>query len=912
MIYGKWLFRGNSAPAKGVFGVGMIYLEIYEMSLDFTRRLNGVFVFGLLALFVGSPAPADTVIVDNIDSGFTILSGTWDTGSYPTPYGDDYRWVATEAYDSGIDYSQVSWMPDLPVSGMYEVSVWYVQGTNRATDVEYTIHHAGGTTAVTVNQRVNGGQWNSLGSYYFNQGTNGCVTMDNDAGYAVVIADAVRFESSSATPVDLTMAASPAGWGTTTPAAGATYERYLGEEVSISAVPASGYEFSHWTVSAGDQVAGVNAQSTTVMMDVDKTVTAVFVEEQAVESEFRAFWADAFHSGFKSAAEIDIMIGWALAGNYNAIIPEVLAYQDNAGSGHGAYWNSSIVPKAQDIAGSFDPLAYLVQQAHANGLEVHPWLVSFRISTEWPPAGNSLVASHPEWLMVPQADMGDNDPPAQVGGKYTFDPGCPEVQEYLLSIVRELCSNYEIDGIHWDYIRYTQTDAGYPTDTSYSKSSLARFRAITGRTDTPNSSDSQWSDFRRVTIGEFVRRGMLEVQTAVNPRQPLRHTAALITWYPANSDFHQTRPYYDCFSDWEYWQSMGWLDATIPMAYFAEPNYYNTYRSWVDNCVTWATNYNRHTYIGPGIYLNSFSDTLGQIEYARSAGANGVSTYSYHGTNDTGATWSDWYSYIAGSAFSDTAQPPSMPWRDPSLAVEGSVYGIVTDADTGEPIDNATVLISGVQTVQTDGNGFYMLMRVPAVSGGSVHNVTAGYYGYSNRTVSATAYPAGATELNIILGGCDNDGDCDDGVYCNGQETCDALHQCQPGTAIDCDDEVACTIDSCNESTDSCDHLPDNAYCDNGVFCDGQETCDLALDCQAGASPCSGDTWCDEDDDTCVAYGDGDFDNDGDVDLNDFAGFQRCFGGYAIDECTPGDLTGTGGLIDIDDFTEFAALMTGP
>ena len=315
------------------------------MSLDFIRRLNGIWVLGLFVFLAGSSAPADTVIVDNVDSGFTILSGTWDTGSYPTPYGDNYRWVATEAFDPGVDYSQVSWTPDLPVAGLYDVSVWYVQGTNRATDVEYTIHHAGGTTAVTVNQRVNGSQWNSLGSYNFNQETSGYVTMDNEAGYAVVIADAIRFESSTATPVDLTMAVSPAGWGSTTPAAGATYERYVGEEVSISAVPASGYEFSHWTVSAGDQVAGVYAQSTTVMMDVDKTVTAVFVEEQPAATEFRAFWADAFHSGFKSTAEIDLMIGWALAGNYNAIIPEILAYQDNVGSGHGAYWNSVLCRK---------------------------------------------------------------------------------------------------------------------------------------------------------------------------------------------------------------------------------------------------------------------------------------------------------------------------------------------------------------------------------------------------------------------------------------------------------------------------------------------------------------------------------------------------------------------------------------
>ena len=145
-----------------------------------------------------------------------------------------------------------------------------------------------------------------------------------------------------------------------------------------------------------------------------------------------------------------------------------------------------------------------------------------------------------------------------------------------------------------------------------------------------------------------------------------------------------------------------------------------------------------------------------------------------------------------------------------------------------------TVSISGVQTVQTDGNGFYMLTRVPAASGGTAHNVTASYSGYTNRTVSTSAYPAGTSELNIILGGCDNDGDCDDGVYCNGQETCDALRQCQSGTTVDCNDGVACTDDSCNETLDTCDNIPNHSYCDNGTYCDGAEVCDSVLGCQLG------------------------------------------------------------------------------
>ncbi len=97
-----------------------------------------------------------------------------------------------------------------------------------------------------------------------------------------------------------------------------------------------------------------------------------------------------------------------------------------------------------------------------------------------------------------------------------------------------------------------------------------------------------------------------------------------------------------------------------------------------------------------------------------------------------------------------------------------------------------------------------------------------------------------------------NNAHCDDGTYCNGAETCDAVLGCRAGAAIDCDDGVACTDDSCNETTVSCDHVVVDANCDDGAFCNGVETCDGILGCQAGTNPCPAGTTCDEDNDACV------------------------------------------------------------
>ena len=61
---------------------------------------------------------------------------------------------------------------------------------NRATNAKYTINRAGGSNVVQVNQEVNGGSWQSLGTFSFNVGAYSIVLSDN--ANEIVIADAIR------------------------------------------------------------------------------------------------------------------------------------------------------------------------------------------------------------------------------------------------------------------------------------------------------------------------------------------------------------------------------------------------------------------------------------------------------------------------------------------------------------------------------------------------------------------------------------------------------------------------------------------------------------------------------------------------------------------------------------------------
>ncbi len=78
---------------------------------------------------------------------------------------------------------------------------------------------------------------------------------------------------------------------------------------------------------------------------------------------------------------------------------------------------------------------------------------------------------------------------------------------------------------------------------------------------------------------------------------------------------------------------------------------------------------------------------------------------------------------------------------------------------------------------------------------------------------------------------------CNDGLFCNGEETCDSssgVAVCQAGSAPSCDDGVSCTVDACNEGAGMCTNTPNNAICDDGLYCSGQETCDAVQGCVAG------------------------------------------------------------------------------
>jgi hypothetical protein len=131
-----------------------------------------------------------STILDNNSPGGVTITGAWTTstatGGY---YGSNYLHDG----NTGKGSKTVRYTPNL-AGGTYKVYAKWSAYSNRATNVPFTIVHSGGSTTVTKNQQLNGGEWVLLGTYTFAAGSSGYVRIGTIGTNGYVVADAIWFD----------------------------------------------------------------------------------------------------------------------------------------------------------------------------------------------------------------------------------------------------------------------------------------------------------------------------------------------------------------------------------------------------------------------------------------------------------------------------------------------------------------------------------------------------------------------------------------------------------------------------------------------------------------------------------------------------------------------------------------------
>ena len=471
---------------------------------------------------------------------------------------------------------------------------------------------------------------------------------------------------------------------------------------------------------------------------------------QARADEFRAFWVDAWGSGLLSQSQVEQLLGQVGSSsnvgrireaNCNAVVVQVRRRADVCyPSAMGEPYMSGLSPS------DFNALQAMIDAAHdttggKQRIEVHCWIVVFKTRSDSP-----LYLAHddlgdPDNYWITRYDNGSepSDKP--------LDPGHPRAAEYLTDVCMDLVNNFDIDGLHYDYIRFAAYNEGY------NATSVARYNARYGLSGTPSPSSEQFKQWRRDQVTDYVRRVYAHV---LRDRPEVKVSGAFVTWNPSptsstRSAFMGTRPYYDVYSDWDAWMEEGILDMSMPMTYYNQASLPNDFQRWMD--FQKNRKFNRHNVVGPGIYLNSLSNAILQLQKTREASplsnyADGFCGYSYR-VPYSGGSWIGFRSSLVANVTPTPTNIPDMPWK--SSPTEGHIMGTVTYDDTGEWADGATVEITGPEnrTMTCDGTGFYAFIDLDPGN----YTITANDSGYPDRVASAAVSAGVMSERNLALGG---------------------------------------------------------------------------------------------------------------------------------------------------------------
>lgn len=356
------------------------------------------------------------------------------------------------------------------------------------------------------------------------------------------------------------------------------------------------------------------------------------------KQEVRALWVTP--ATLATPAGIAQMVRAAQDSGFNTLIVQVRGRGD-------AYYRSKFEPRAAEIERlpDFDPLAETLTRAHQAGLKVHAWVAVNLVSSavDRPRARQHIIYRQPDWLMVPRelaAEMLNIDPrsPEYVGrlarwtrahaneveGLYA-SPIHPWVATHVTAVVEDIVSNYDIDGVHLDYVRYPGEEF------DYSRPALQQFKVAIRpqlsdderrRADAqehidplayPNLFRERWTSFRQSRLTTLIMR----VRTAIKTAKPNVVLSAAVL--PDVTLAKASR-----LQDWRLWLDQSLLDVLCPMAYTEDVDAFSEQirnaQDFAGDVPVWA---------GVGAYRLSSTATLAHIAAARHLKAAGIILYSY-------------------------------------------------------------------------------------------------------------------------------------------------------------------------------------------------------------------------------------------------------------------------------------------
>lgn len=306
----------------------------------------------------------------------------------------------------------------------------------------------------------------------------------------------------------------------------------------------------------------------------------------------------------------------------------------------------------------WDPLEFMIEETHKRGMELHAWLNPYRVTTSsrQKPAPNHPYFKHPDRFV-------------KFNGAIYFDPGQPENREFIESVVLDIITRYDVDGIHIDdyFYPYPVAKQQFNDSQSYKKYGNGMELAAWRRKNV---------DCLIEGIHQTIAENKPWVRFGVSPFGIWRNKSS----DPRGSETNGLQNYDDLYADVLLWAEKGWIDYMMPQLYWELEHPKASSLKLVE---WWDKNASgRHVYIGQDVNkCMSFAD-IGDSQEKNQL--RHKIELSRELPNIQGNCWWPGYSItknfmgvadvLAEDFQSNIALPPSYPWI--SEEKPGKVEGI--------------------------------------------------------------------------------------------------------------------------------------------------------------------------------------------------------------------------------------------
>ena len=367
----------------------------------------------------------------------------------------------------------------------------------------------------------------------------------------------------------------------------------------------------------------------------------------------------------RQKAELCLLLDKLKAANFNTVLFQTRQRGDVMYPSHIEGFSACLTGKGGKNPG-YDPLQFAIEECHKRGMALHAWVVAIPIGSKRQVqllGKQSVVSKHPSLCKLFE-------------GKWYLNPGNPASADYLSRIVQEIVSRYDVDGIHFDYMRYPEHGKRFPDHRTYLKYGKET-----------QKKEISLDDWRRDNITRIVRR----LYTEIKDIKPW----VIVSSSPVGKYYDTKRypslgwnAYAEVYQDAQLWLKEGIHDALFPMMYFKDNHFFPFALDWQEN------KNGRWMVPGLGIYFLEtkskewqLDDVLRQIHFTREQQLDGQAYFrNQFLMKNVKGIWDE----INQLLYTTPAVTPPLTWLDSIAPATPELIDCIEQYDSRLPISPAT------------------------------------------------------------------------------------------------------------------------------------------------------------------------------------------------------------------------------